>query len=126
MADITGSGPEGRAQDNQDDGAEGDAGAVPEPLQDEGSRHDVDHVEFGQQAGGFAGNAEVEVETAKHLEREKTTHPAMNTAQARSGLARANLSLTMTKATATTTATQNNQRVPCSETYFRFSCGTWK
>src|ERR1035441_10085228 len=60
------------------------------------------------------------------LSEKKTTQPAMNTAQARSGLARANLSLATAKATATATATQIDQVVPCSETYFRFSAVTLK
>src|ERR1017187_5698832 len=51
----------------------------------------------------------------------KTTQPETNTAQARSGLARANLSEVTAKATATTTATQMDQVVPCSETYFMFA-----
>ena len=50
----------------------------------------------------------------------------MNTPQARSGLPRASQSVTRAKTTVTATASQIDQVVPCSETYFRFSAVTLK
>src|SRR5262245_47086839 len=50
----------------------------------------------------------------KTLSGKKIAQPAVNTAQVRSGLARASLSLEMAKATAIAAAIQMDQVVPCS------------
>src|ERR1041385_7888556 len=60
------------------------------------------------------------------LRGKNTAEPAGKTAQVRSGLPRASLSVAIAKATATATATQMDHVVPCSETNFMFAEVTLK
>ena len=64
-------GPEGGADEDNGHAVPDDLRAIPHPLQEVHDRHDVDHVEFGQEAGGLAGDAEIEIEVAQDVEREE-------------------------------------------------------
>src|ERR1039457_3688413 len=80
----------------------------------------------GRRREGSPETRKLKYKLPRTLSEKKTTQPATNTSQVRSGRARASLSVVTAKATATTTATQMDQVVPCSETYFIFSAVTLK
>ena len=79
-----------KAAQHEDHGhaAQDHAGAIPHPAQEvHDGRHDVDHVELRQEARGLAGDPEIEIVIAQHVEREENHEPARNTSQVRPVLA---------------------------------------